>query len=52
MAVEPAASRGGGPSSLATAAPMGRRMIANKWAPRIALCLVLIFSFGAKASTR
>ncbi|MGA8355352.1 MAG: glycosyltransferase family 39 protein [Solirubrobacteraceae bacterium] len=49
MAVEPAASRGGGPSSLATAAPMGRRMIANKWAPRIALCLVLIFSFGAKA---
>lgn len=28
---------------------MGRGMLANKWAPRIALCLVLIFSFGAKA---
>jgi len=49
MAVEAAAPRGGGSSPFAAAALRGRRILANRWAPRIALCLVLIFSFGAKA---
>jgi hypothetical protein len=49
MAVQAAASRGRGPGALATAAAVGRRLIENRWAPRIALCLVLIFSFAGKA---
>lgn len=49
MAVEAAASRGGRPGPLATAAVLADRVFGSPWAPRIALCLILIFSFGAKA---
>lgn len=49
MAVQAPAARGRGPSALATAEVLARRMLANRWAPRIALCLVLIFSFAGKA---
>lgn len=48
MAVESAASRGANAGPIAALALLCRRTIANRWAPRIALCLVLIFSFGAK----
>jgi hypothetical protein len=49
MAVQTAASRGGRPGPLATAAVLAGRALDNRWAPRIALCLILIFSFGGKA---
>ncbi len=48
MAAPATAPRGGEPGPLAGAATLCGRLIANRWAPRIALCLVLIFSFGAK----
>lgn len=48
MAVESAASRGAGAGPIAALALLCRRTIGSRWAPRIALCLVLIFSFGAK----
>lgn len=37
------------PGPFAGAVALGGRLLANRWAPRIALCLVLVFSFGAKA---
>lgn len=49
MAVQAPASRGRGPGPLATAAVLAGRMLENRWAPRIALCLILIFSFAGKA---
>ncbi len=49
MAVQAAASRGGRPGPFATAAVLAGRALDNRWAPRIALCLILIFSFGGKA---
>lgn len=49
MAVEVAARSEARAGSRETAALLARRIVQHRWAPRIALCLVLIFSFGAKA---
>jgi hypothetical protein len=48
LAAAPRGPRPHPPGPLADAMALCRRLIGNRWAPRIALCLVLIFSFGAK----
>lgn len=49
MSVETTAPQAAeGPHFIATLAVLASRVAKNRWAPRVALCLLLIFSFGAK----
>lgn len=49
MAAQTAVRNGERASSRQAASTLAKRLIDSRWAPRAALCLVLVFSFGAKA---